>query len=212
MGTFGQQPKGDVNRIVRLKGQDTVPGEALHGAIADLRHQHRLAVGHQRRRSLHRFNPPRGTASRFVAPHLQPARQPARDLPDFETGGLPEMLIDVTAVPGGDCDPHDFPVRTSPPGLLHIGFCELCEEAGEEGVVPAGSLDLAFHRSLGAFELGEVERDAAQQGDVLRSMIQAISGLVLIHGDVEDPMQSILDAPMSTHDLAEAVGGERCAE
>jgi len=114
---------------------------------------------------------------------------------------LAGLILGMTATGASAQEPRvSTPRGATLAGLLHIGFCELCEEAGEEGVVPAGSLDLAFHRSLGAFELGEVERDAAQQGDVLRSMIQAISGLVLIHGDVEDPMQSILDAPMSTHD------------
>src|SRR3954462_1955413 len=74
------------------------------------------------------------------------------------------------------------------PGLSHMGFAELSEEAGEEGVVPCGAHALSFHGLLGAFELGKVESKAPQQGDVLRSVIFGGSGLFLVHGYVENPM------------------------
>ena len=43
-------------------------------------------------------------------------------------------------------------------------------------------------------------------------MAFAISGLVLVHGDIEDPMEAVFDAPMAAGDVAEALGGERRAE
>ena len=43
-------------------------------------------------------------------------------------------------------------------------------------------------------------------------MILAVSGLVLVHGDIENPMQAVFDAPMAACDLAEAIGGERRTE
>jgi hypothetical protein len=40
------------------------------------------------------------------------------------------------------------------------------------------------------FELGEIEGEAAQQSEIFRTVIFAISALVLVHGDVENPMQA----------------------
>lgn len=46
----------------------------------------------------------------------------------------------------------------------------------------------------------------AQKREVLRPMVLAIAGLILIHDDVEYPVQPILDAPMAAHDSVEAFG------
>lgn len=46
----------------------------------------------------------------------------------------------------------------------------------------------------------------------MRSVILAVSGLVLIHDHVEHPVQSVLDAPMAAHDGIEALGREGVAE
>jgi hypothetical protein len=51
-----------------------------------------------------------------------------------------------------------------------------------------------------------------QQGNVLRPVILTVSGLVLVHGHVEDPMQAVLDPPMRTGHLTKALGAERGAE
>ena len=67
---------------------------------------------------------------------------------------------------------------------------------------------LCFHGLRGAFELGKVESQAPQQGDVLRSVILASSGLVLVHGHIENPMQAVLNPPMGTGHPAEALGAE----
>src|SRR4051794_32186683 len=70
----------------------------------------------------------------------------------------------------------------------------------------------SLHGLLGAFEFGEVESKAPQQGDVLRSVILAVSGLILVHSHVEDPMQAVLNPPMGAGHLAEALGTERSAQ
>src|SRR3954451_21199478 len=102
--------------------------------------------------------------------------------------------------------------RKAPPGLSHLDFAELGEEAGQEGVVPCGAHALCLHGPLGAFELGKVESEAPQQGDVLRSVILTGSGLVFIHGHVENPVQAVLHSPMGAGHLAEVLGAERSAE
>jgi hypothetical protein len=60
-------------------------------------------------------------------------------------------------------------------GLSHLNGGEGGEESGEEGVVPSGALELALHRPLGRFELGEIEGGSARQGDIFRAMILAVS-------------------------------------
>ena len=40
---------------------------------------------------------------------------------------------------------------------------ELGEEVEEEGGIPAGTFEFAAHRSLGRFELGEIEGEAAEE-------------------------------------------------
>ena len=49
------------------------------------------------------------------------------------------------------------------PGLSHLVFCSLSEECGEEGIVPSGAFELAFHGSFGGLSLGEIEREPAQE-------------------------------------------------
>lgn len=43
-------------------------------------------------------------------------------------------------------------------------------------------------------------------------MILAVSALVLVHGDVEYPMQAVFDAPMMTDNVIETFGGKRRAK
>ena len=40
----------------------------------------------------------------------------------------------------------------------------------------------------------------------------AVSGLILVHDDVEHPVQGVLDAPVATHDGIEALWREGLAE
>lgn len=43
------------------------------------------------------------------------------------------------------------------PGLLHMTFGKLTEEAAQELVIPSGLLELSLHRAFGTFELSQVE-------------------------------------------------------
>ncbi len=43
-------------------------------------------------------------------------------------------------------------------------------------------------------------------------MILSVSGLILVHGDVEDPMEAVFDPPMASGGLVEALGGQLGAE
>ncbi len=83
---------------------------------------------------------------------------------------------------------------------------------GEEAVVPAGALELATDQALGRFELGEVEGEAPQQGEVLGAMVLAVAGPVLVQGHIEHPRQAVLDLPVGADEGAEAGRIERPAE
>ena len=54
----------------------------------------------------------------------------------------------------------------------------------------------------------DVEGDAAQDSEVLGSVILARSGVVLMQDDVERPVKLVLDAPVRSHDLQKAARGE----
>src|SRR4051812_48327155 len=44
-----------------------------------------------------------------------------------------------------------------------------------------------------------------QNREVLRAIADPVSHLILIHGDVQTPMQTVFDGPMRARDLAEPV-------
>jgi hypothetical protein len=52
----------------------------------------------------------------------------------------------------------------------------------------------------------------SQDSEIVWAIIEAIAQLVLIHNDIETPMQAVFDAPMRADNLVEALGGERRAE
>ena len=65
------------------------------------------------------------------------------------------------------------------------------------GVVPCGieafSFDTAFE---GCFLFEQVERDAVEQGEVLRGMASAFSVQVFAEAHIEHPVQLVFDAPV----------------
>src|SRR5208337_3710433 len=127
------------------------------------------------------------------------------------TGGV--SISSATGGAGaGKSNPWTLIEYPSLAGLSHLKGAELCEEADQECIVPAGALEFAFHRPLGAFKRGKGQREAPEKGDILRSVILSISRLVFVHGHVENPVQSILDPPMRPRHLAKAFGRERGAE
>jgi hypothetical protein len=60
--------------------------------------------------------------------------------------------------------------------------------------------------------LHQVERHMAQDGEVVRAVIVAISRLVLVHDGVENSVKPVFDTAMQTCDLAKAFGRQRGAE
>jgi hypothetical protein len=52
----------------------------------------------------------------------------------------------------------------------------------------------------------------AQDGKMVRTVVQAVSGLILAHGNVVASIEAVLDAPVGTDDTAEAFGRQRSAE
>src|SRR5215831_17107019 len=89
---------------------------------------------------------------------------------------------------------------------------KLSDKLGQICVIPACELELSTQGRLGVVLSHDVESHVAQDGEIVGSVVEAISGLILIHNDVEAPMESIFDAPMGTHDIGEALGGQGCAE
>ena len=88
-------------------------------------------------------------------------------------------------------------------------FGELPEKTTEEFIIPPGLFELSFHRAFGAFQSGEVERQSAQEADILGSIILAVALAILVHRHVQHPMQSVLDAPLGARHLGEPRRGKR---
>ena len=88
----------------------------------------------------------------------------------------------------------------------------LSEDFGEECVLPSGPLDLDAQGALGRLLADEIEGHVAEDGEVVGAVVEAIAGVVLVHDDVEAPVQGVLDRPMRAGDLAEPLGRQRRAE
>ena len=54
----------------------------------------------------------------------------------------------------------------------------------------------------------EVEGEAAQDGEVLGAIVAAVAGAVLVEFDVENPVQRVLDRPVTADGAGENLGGE----
>ena len=89
---------------------------------------------------------------------------------------------------------------------------DLSDEFGEEVVAPAGTFEFASEGALGVFSANEIEGEVAQDGEVLRAAIEAVSRLILVHDDIEGPVEAVLDAPVGADDRAKALDRERRAE
>ncbi len=64
-------------------------------------------------------------------------------------------------------------------------------------VIPGGFLAPAAETDLAAFVPGhQVKGDLAQEGKVARSRAVAHAAIILTEGDVQHPMQRVLDTPV----------------
>src|SRR5881392_1040502 len=95
---------------------------------------------------------------------------------------------------------YRFASSKSPPagsGLSHLG-----EHRGEEGIVPPCAFDFAAYGRGARMRAESIECQLAQNGEVLRSVVLAVAGAVLVEDDVEDPVQLVLDTPVGAGDCA----------
>ncbi len=83
----------------------------------------------------------------------------------------------------------------------------MADEIEEEAVVPSGAQEFSAQRSLGVgMGSGDVERQSSQDGEVCRPIILAVAGQIFVEGNIERPMQRVLDTPMRSNDLKHPVG------
>jgi hypothetical protein len=61
---------------------------------------------------------------------------------------------------------------------------------------------------LGPGLVEEVEGEAAKDGEVLGAVVAAVAGPVLVEGDVEHPVQAVLDRPVAADSAGGGLGGE----
>src|SRR5271154_3818937 len=83
----------------------------------------------------------------------------------------------------------------------------MTKHSEEEAVVPASALDFAAYGSGIGMRSENVECKPAQDGKVLRSIVQSGAVAVLVEMDVEHPVQLVLDGPMTARDLQQPLGG-----
>src|SRR5207245_5074671 len=84
-------------------------------------------------------------------------------------------------------------------GLSHLG-----EHRGEEGIVPPCAFDFAAYGRGARMRAESIECQLAQNGEVLRSVVLAVAGAVLVEDGVEDRVPMVLDTPMGAGDCQHA--------
>src|SRR5882757_10805304 len=83
----------------------------------------------------------------------------------------------------------------------------MTEHGEQEGVVPARALDFATDGFGVGMGLEDVEREPAQDSEVLGSVVLSRAVAILVEVDVEYPMELVLDAPVTARDLQQPLGG-----
>src|SRR5689334_2955460 len=80
-------------------------------------------------------------------------------------------------------------------------------DSGQEiGVVPSGAFDFATQGGAIRMGLVDVERELAQDCEVLGSIVLSCAVAILGEVDVEHPVEAVLDAPMAASDLQKPFG------
>ena len=81
------------------------------------------------------------------------------------------------------------------------------DEAGEEFVVPGGDFTLESKADLAGRSSDQVEGDVLDGGEIGRGVLGADRAFVIAEDHVHDPMQAVLNRPMSTDNRPD-LGGE----
>jgi hypothetical protein len=82
----------------------------------------------------------------------------------------------------------------------------MSEDLEKEAIFPCGSLDFVGHGYGSRMAADKVEGDASQDCEVLGSIVLSGSVRILREQDVEHPMQSVLDAPVTAHGVQQRSG------
>src|SRR5690349_5546022 len=91
----------------------------------------------------------------------------------------------------------------SVPSPLRAGLSHMTERTHEIGVVPSGALDFAAQGGAIGMSSVDVERQLAQDREVLGSVVFAGAVAILGEVHVERPVEPVLDAPVTACDLQE---------
>ena len=77
-------------------------------------------------------------------------------------------------------------------------------------MIPSSLKLFGVDAALGGFLLLEqIEGDVAQNGKVFRGLIFANGAMVFVQCDIQNPMQFVLDGPVSAADLQNTLGVAR---
>jgi len=89
----------------------------------------------------------------------------------------------------------------------------MSDKRSEEFVIPARLFNFPADGGLVGVRSQEVESDLAQEGNVLRAVVLAVSGGVLAEVDIQNSMQFAFDLPMGSYNLDQRArrhgGGEQ---
>src|SRR4051794_30730264 len=81
-----------------------------------------------------------------------------------------------------------------------------CDEAGEVVVVPCGDLSPEAERVLAGGSARQVQRHVFDGGEVGWGVVGSDAAFVIAEDHVHDPVQTVLDGPMASHDHGQAFG------
>src|SRR4029077_8251276 len=77
-----------------------------------------------------------------------------------------------------------------------VGLSQMSKEVEEELLLPCSEFHFAPYGSIIGVRPQDVERDAAHDAKIFRSVILARAGVVLVEDDIERPVQVIFYAPI----------------
>lgn len=82
----------------------------------------------------------------------------------------------------------------------------MSEKLEKEGIFPTGAFDFLTDGGLGRVVANDVERQPSQDSEVLGRVVLSDPVGVFGEDNVEDPMQTVLDAPVTAHALQQSLG------
>ena len=94
------------------------------------------------------------------------------------------------------------------PSPLWAGLSHVADEIEKEGIVPTGAFDFLTHGYPVWMRSNDIESESSQDREVLRGVVFSGSVAILVEQDIEHPMQSVFDAPMTAHNLQQPPGGD----